>query len=104
MPSELGAALVAEVGSAVTRVTLLDIVAGGNRMIGQAEVPTTTEPPYADVLVGILDATAQIAELTGRRLLNNGELVKPQTNERDGVNALVVTTSAAGQMAMVIAA
>jgi hypothetical protein len=104
MPNELGAALIVEIGSVTTRVTLVDSVAGETRMIGQAEAPSTTEPPYEDAVVAVLEATERVADLTGRRLLQDGNLLTPQTNERDGINSVVVITSAAGQMSLVIAA
>ena len=61
MFNEMGAVLVAEVGSSITRVTLVDTVANEARLIGQAEVTSTIEPPYENALIGILEATAQIS-------------------------------------------
>jgi MutL-like protein len=105
MPDEPGAVLIAEIGSNTTRVTLVDAVAGEARLIGQAEVPSTTEPPYENAVVGILEATAQIGEATGRQLLqDDGTLLVPQTSERDGVSSVIALTSAAGLMGLVITA
>ncbi len=120
MSDILGAILVAEIGSVTTRVTLIDIVAiptertidgqkvkgieQESRMIGRAETTSSVEPPYRNGLFGILEATAQISEATGRQLLRDGQLLMPQTSERDGVNHLVVTTSAAGTMTLIITA
>jgi hypothetical protein len=98
------AALLAEIGSVTTRVTLVDTVDGETRLVGQAEVPSTIEPPFEDALAGIIAAAEQIGELTGRRLVDGGRLVIPQTNERDGVGSVAAITSAAGQMGVVIAA
>jgi hypothetical protein len=86
-------------------VSLVDAVAGESRLIGQAEVPSTGEPPYENVLIGILEAAAQIGEATGRQLLReDGSLLMPQTSERDGVSSVVALTSAAGLMGVVITA
>jgi hypothetical protein len=105
MLDEPGAVLVAEIGSNTTRVTLVDMVAGEARLIGQAEVPSTTEPPYENALIGILEAVAQIGETVSRQLLQeDGSLLMPQTNERDGISRVVVLTSAAGLMGVVITA
>ena len=46
MPHKPGALLVAEIGNVTTRVTLVDLVDGEMRLIGQASVPSTTEPPF----------------------------------------------------------
>lgn len=104
MPNQFRATLVAEIGSTVTRVTLVDIVDGEARLIGQAEVPTTTDPPHENALVGILSGAVQISDLTGRQLLRDHELLMPQTNECDGVDAVVAVTSAADLMGVVITA
>jgi hypothetical protein len=104
MATTLGAVLVAEIGSLITRVTLIDQVDGESRMVGHAETSSSVEAPYQNALYGILEATAQISELTGRQLIREGQLIMPQSSERDGVNQLVAVTSAAGTMALVITA
>ena len=104
MAETLGAVLVAEVGSLITRVTLVDQVEGESRMVGHAETNSSIEAPYANVLVGILQAAATLAEMTGRQLVRDGQLLMPQGSERDGGNQVVVTTSAAGTLALVITA
>jgi len=63
--------LVAEVGSVTTRVTLVDTVDGEARMIGQVSVPSTTEPPYENAVIGILEAATQLSEATGRQSQNS---------------------------------
>jgi hypothetical protein len=98
------AALVAEIGAITTRVTLVDTVDGEARLIGQAEAPSTVEPPHADALAAIITAAEQIGETTGRRLVQDGRLIIPQNHERDGVNTVAAITSAAGQLGVVVAA
>lgn len=104
MSETLGAVLVAEVGHLITRVTLVDQVDGEARLVGHAETISSVELPYNNALYAILEAAVQISELTGRQLLQDGQLLMPQTSERDGVNHVVITTSAAGAMALVITA
>ena len=89
MPQKPGATLVAEIGSVTTRVTLIDIVDGEMRMIGQTSVPSTTEPPLENAVIGILEAATQLSETTGRQLMRDGSLLMPQTAERDGIDALI---------------
>jgi hypothetical protein len=98
MSVNLGSVLIAEIGSITTRVMLVDTVEGETRLIGHAEVPSTAEPPYDDVFIGVLEAALQISAQTGRELLHEGRLFKPQNSERDGVNHVIVTTSAAGSL------
>ena len=104
MPQKPGALLVAEIGNVTTRVTLIDLVDGEMRLIGQASVPSTTEPPYDNAVFAILEAATQLGETTGRQLMHDGSLMIPQTNERDGINAVVAATSACPPMGIVIAA
>jgi hypothetical protein len=104
MANEPGAVLVVEIGSVITHAVLVDAVDGVARLIGLAEVPSTIEQPYEDATIAIRDAVEQIAASTGRHLLHEGQLLMPQNAERDGINAVVATTSAAGYMSLVVAA
>jgi MutL protein len=104
MPQKPGATLVAEIGNVTTRATLIDIVDGEMRMIGQTSVPSTTEPPLENAVIGILEAATQLSETTGRQLMRDGSLLMPQTHERDGIDQIVAVTSASPTMGVVIAA
>jgi len=104
MPQKPGATLVAEIGNVTTRVTLIDMVDGEMRMIGQTSVPSTTEPPLENAVIGILEAATQLSETTGRQLMREGTLLMPQTHERDGIDEIVALTSASPTMGVVIAA
>lgn len=104
MPQKSSATLVAEIGSVTTRVTLIDQVDGEARLIGQASVPSTTEPPYDNAVIGILEAATQLSDMTGRQLMRDGSLIVPQTVERDGVDGVIAVTSASAPMGVVIAA
>lgn len=99
-----GAVLIAEIGSVMTRVTLVDAVDGETRLIGQAEVTSTADAPYEAPAEAILQAAGLIADATGRELRAGAGLLMPQNAERDGVNSILVITSAAGSMALVVAA
>jgi len=104
MAQAVGAVLVAEVGTQTTRVMLIDQVDGESRLVGRAETSSSVELPFQNALYALLEATAQVAEMTGRQLIREGQILMPQTGERDGVSQLVVTTSAAGNLALVITA
>lgn len=98
------ATLILDIGSATTRATLTDTVAGQTRLVGQAEVASTYEPPYGDVMVSLLQAATAISELTGRQLLEGGQLLMPRTSEGDGVDQVIAVASAAGPISLVVAA
>ena len=104
MNTHTTATLIANIGSIITRVLLVDEVDGDARVVSAVEVLSTVEPPEENASVAILHAAAEIYERTGRNLLHQGELLMPQSPERDGIDQLVVVTSAAGLLHVVIAA
>jgi hypothetical protein len=100
---KLHALLVADIGSVMTHVWLVDAVDGETRLIGQSEAPGGLSPAE-DPASAILEAARRIEEQTGRRLIDNGTLVTPKNAEGQGVDGVVVCSSAAGLMGLVIAA
>ena len=63
MAENPGAVLVAEIGSLLTRVTLIDQVDGESRMVGHAETSSSVEAPFQNALYAVLEATAQISDI-----------------------------------------
>lgn len=98
------ATLIIEIGSVTTRVTLADMVEGETRLVGQASMPSTYEPPHDDALVAVFQSLATISELSGRQLIDGDSLLVPRTSEGDGIDQVIAVTSAAGPMSVVIAA
>ena len=99
----LHALLVADIGSVMTHVWLVDAVDGETRLIGQSEAPGGLAPAE-DPTSAIFEAARQIEGQTGRRLIDNGVLVMPKNAEGQGVDGMVVCSSTAGLMGLVIAA
>lgn len=99
---EYTALLVAEVGTAWTRVALVDGVADTYRLVARAEAWSTHQLPQHDVMAGILQAVAVIAETSGRELVRNGQLLQPMDADGNGVSALVVTTSIGGVLPVLV--
>ncbi|WP_322512425.1 glutamate mutase L [Chloroflexus sp.] len=104
MAEVVRAVLVVEIGSITTRVSLIDQVDGESRLIGQAETLTSRELPYQNIFFAVQEATAQLTDLTGRQLLRDGRLLIPQTSAGDGIDAVVVVTSALEPLRVVVAA
>jgi len=101
--TEVQSALVADCGSVLTKVALLDFIGGEYRFVARSEVPTTTTAPFNNVMVGLRSAINEIELVTGRRLLQDGDLVTPERDDGSGVDAFVATTSAAGALPVVVA-
>lgn len=91
---EHGALLVAQIGIDQTAVTLIDLVDDTYRMVARAASPSTFGPPDDDPTTAILAALRSIEHTTSRELLHGDELIYPQNEVGNGVDGVVVTTSA----------
>lgn len=92
---KLESVLVADIGSLNTKVGLIDRVRNAYRFVGAGVSVTTEEPPISDVLVGVQRAIEQIEAGTNRRLLiDDGQLMLPEHENGDGVDAFIAITSA----------
>jgi hypothetical protein len=99
----VGSILVADCGSSFTRVSLLERVETGYCFVAHATAPTTVEPPWSDVSIGVRHAIEQITDVTGRPLLDDkGTLILPEA-EREGVDLFIVTSSAGQPLRVVLA-
>ncbi len=95
--------LAADCGSTFTRVLLLEQIEAGFCFVAQAAAPTTAEPPWSDVSIGVRHAIEQISATTGRLLLDeHGFLVLPEARGQ-GVDLFVVTASAGQPLKVVLA-
>jgi uncharacterized protein (TIGR01319 family) len=98
----LEAILATDVGSTTTKAILLERQPSGWRLTGREEAPTTVEAPFEDVTVGILQAVSRLEKVTGRRMLDQGEVVAPRRGPV-GVDLFISTSSAGGGLQMVSA-
>lgn len=96
------AILATDVGSTTTKAILLERLASGWRLAGREEAPTTVESPYDDVTIGILQAVARLEQVTGRKLIDRGEVIAPR-RDGAGVDIYISTSSAGGGLQMVSA-
>lgn len=100
----VGSFLLADCGSVTTTVALFDFVGAEYRLIARAVSPTTIRMPWRDIVVGIQEATTQIADITGRQLITeSGELITPEQQNGSGVDFFGVTISAARPLNVLIA-
>jgi uncharacterized protein (TIGR01319 family) len=98
--SSIGSILLADCGTVMTKVVLLDRVRGHYRFVARGETPTTTEYPWSDVTAGIRHASEQITEVTGRTFFDTaGDLL---SSERGGAGVLVAAASASPPLEIVI--
>ena len=100
---QIGSILLADCGTATTKVALLDQVGDQYRFIARGEAPTTAEPPWSDVAAGILQATEEISAITGRSFFDgSGTLICPELADRQGVDVFAATVSANQPLQIVV--
>ncbi len=103
--TDVRAVLAVDCGIERTRVSLVDVVEENEfRLVAQCELPSTVDPPLADVTIAVRQAIAELEGCTGRRLLEDGRLRIPQGRDGQGVDALVSTCSAGGPLPILVLA
>jgi hypothetical protein len=104
MPDEktIESILIADCGTVVTKLLLLERVESRYRFIAQAETSTTITPPWEDVSAGVVHAIEELEKVTGRTLYRNGRLITPRQGLA-GVDAFAVILSAAEPLHLILA-
>lgn len=92
--------LALDVGSTTTKAVLFG-PKDGLRLIDWTGAPTTVERPHEDVLVGVKNAINILEKKTNRKLLRDGNIIKP-AKENEGVDFFVSTSSAGGGLQMLV--
>src|SRR5436309_7219128 len=64
-------------GSTTTKAILIERVGDEYRQTYRGEAPTTVEAPFEDVTRGVLNAIAEIEELSGRKILDGEKIITP---------------------------
>ncbi len=98
---ELRSILATDCGSTTTKAILIELVDGEYRLRVRGEAPTTVEAPFEDVTVGVLNAVREVEELSGRTLIRDGAIIRPQSGDV-GVDAYVSTSSAGGGLQVMV--
>ena len=94
--------LATDCGSTTTKAILIEKRGDEYQLIVRGEAPTTVEAPVEDVTAGVINAITEVEELAGRKLLEDGVILKPQRGE-EGVDIYISTSSAGGGLQMMVA-
>lgn len=95
--------LAIDIGSVLTKATLLARVEGAYRFVGRGEAPSTVEPPWLDTIAGVDHALEQLTAVTHRQVLDeHGRLITPERPDGKGVDSCMFTVSAAGPLKLVL--
>jgi uncharacterized protein (TIGR01319 family) len=100
--AEVRSILATDCGSTTTKAILIEKRGGEYRLVNRGEAPTTVEAPFDDVTIGVLNATRELEDLTGRQLIHDGKILTPQLDEKRGVDLYLSTSSAGGGLQMMV--
>ncbi len=106
-PEDIEVILATDCGSTTTKAILIEKRDGEYRLIVRGEAPTTVEAPFEDVTNGVLNAVQEVEELSGRRLLDENNLIISPSNDnggkKSGTDIYISTSSAGGGLQMMVA-
>ena len=102
-PEDIKVIVATDCGSTTTKAILIEFTNGEYRLVSRGEAPTTVEAPFEDVTMGVLNAVAELEELTGRKILDeNSQFISP-ANGKIGTDVYISTSSAGGGLQMMVA-
>src|SRR5437660_10661608 len=93
-------------GSTTTKAILIAKVGDEYRPTFRGEAPTTVEAPFEDVTRGVLNAIAEIEDLSGRKILDGEKIITPSGAVGDpkvGVDIYISSSGAGGGLQMMVA-
>ena len=99
---EIRSILATDCGSTTTKAILIEKRGDEYHLVARGEAPTTVEAPVEDVTAGVINAITEVEELAGRRLLKDGQIIKPQQGN-EGTDLYISTSSAGGGLQMMVA-
>jgi uncharacterized protein (TIGR01319 family) len=99
---KINSILATDCGSTTTKAILIEKHDDEYRLIARGEAPTTVETPVENVTKGVLNAVAEVEELTNKKILHDGRIIKPQNGDK-GIDIYISTSSAGGGLQMMVA-
>src|SRR5215207_4370036 len=83
--------LAIDVGAAVTRAVLFDVVEGQYRFVASGQAPSTADAPFKDIGMGVREAITNLQNILGTTLLGtqDNNLIAPSQADGSGVDAVV---------------
>ena len=102
MTENLNVIVATDCGSTTTKAILIEKKGDEYRQTFRGEAPTTVEAPFEDVTRGVLNAFAELEELSGRKILDGEKIITP-AQDGTGVDIYISTSSAGGGLQMMVA-
>ena len=100
---DINVILATDCGSTTTKSILIENVDGEYRLTHRGEAPTTVEAPFEDVTRGVINAILELEELSGRAILDGEKFINTSSENTDGIDLYISTSSAGGGLQMMVA-
>ncbi len=92
----LNTILAIDCGSATTTAALIELSGGHFRLTATGQAPSSYQPPWQDITIGMLAAARQIELVTGRTFFNaNGWPMMRHSPNQSGLDVVIIVASAA---------
>ena len=97
-PEDIKVIIATDCGSTTTKAILIqyDEEKQEYRQTHRGEAPTTVEAPFEDVTKGALNSVQEVAELSGRDLVDENNRIIKQRDGNRGADIYISTSSAGG--------
>ncbi len=92
MINNLNVIIATDCGSTTTKAILIEKKGNEYRQTFRGEAPTTVEAPFEDVTRGVLNAFAELEELSGRKILDGERIITPAKGDT-GVDIYIPITN-----------
>lgn len=104
-PEDIKVIIATDCGSTTTKAILIqyDEKNGEYRQTHRGEAPTTVEAPFDDVTMGVLNSVQELAELSGRQLVDDSNRIIKERSGDVGADIYISTSSAGGGLQMMVA-
>ena len=95
--------LATDCGSTTTKAILIEYISKEYRLTFRGEAPTTVEAPFEDVTKGVLNSIEELEELSGRKFLDGEKFINTSSDNSNGIDLYISTSSAGGGLQMMVA-
>ena len=95
--------LATDCGSTTTKSILIEKIDGEYRLSHRGEAPTTVEAPFEDVTRGVINAITELEELSERKILDGEKFINTSSDNKNGIDLYISTSSAGGGLQMMVA-
>jgi uncharacterized protein (TIGR01319 family) len=95
--------LATDCGSTTTKAILIEYINKEYRLTFRGEAPTTVEAPFEDVTRGVLNSIVELEELSDRKFLDGEKFINTSSDNSNGIDLYISTSSAGGGLQMMVA-